>query len=179
MATEKRKLKLFEALELRAEYDARIKTLSECLPEKRETRGRFLVREDDVVTRPAPGFDPTKAREEIASLEQKRRKLNAAIQEANFRNTVELEGRAISLAEALDFRKGLNTRIGELHAQVTSAAWQRVIYKEGRDIVQESHLDYGRCSVDLDRARLEFRDLNRKLRTASFALEVDFRDEEK
>ena len=172
------KLKLFEALELRAEYDARVKTLSECLPEKRETRGRYLIREEDIVTRPAPGFDPDKSRKEIAALEQKRRTLNAAVQAANFHNTIELEGGAVTLAEALDLRKSLNTRIGEMHTQVTSAAWQRVIYKEGRDIVQESHLDYARCLEDLDRARREFRDLNRKLRTASFLLEVDFRDEE-
>ncbi len=177
MSPENRKLRLFEALELRAEYDARIKTLTECLPEKRENRGRFLIREDDVVTRPAPGFDPSKVRQEIASLEQKRRKLNAAIQETNFRNTLELEGRPQSLAEALDVRKGLNTRIGELHALVTSAAWERVIYKEGRDIIQQSHLDYAGCAADLDRARLDFRELNRKLRTASFTLEVDYRDE--
>lgn len=177
MSADNRELKLFEALELRAEYDARIKTLSECLPEKHENRGRFLVREDDVVNRPAPGFDIAKVRESIASLEQKRRKLNAAIQETNFRNTVEVQGRPLSLTEALDLRKALNTKIGELHAQVTSAAWQRVIYKEGRDIVQESHLDYSRCVADLDRARLDFRALNRGLRTASFELEVDFRDE--
>ena len=177
MSPENRKLKLFEALELRAEYDARMKTLTECLPEKRENRGRFLIREDDVVTRPAPGFDPGKARQEIATLEQKKRKLNAAIQETNFRNAVELEGRSLSLAEALDVRKGLSTRIGELHALVTSAAWERVIYKEGRDIVQQSHLDYASCSRDLDRARLDFRELNWKLRTASFALEVEFTDD--
>jgi len=177
MPADKRKLKLFEALELRAEYDARTKTLAECLPEKRENRGRFLYREDEVVNRPAPGFDMAKVRDEIAALEQKRRKLNAAVQETNFRNTVEIQGHTLSLAEALDLRKALNTKIGDLHAQVTGAAWERVIYKEGRDIVQESHLDYARCVADLDRARLEFRELNRKLRAASFVLEVDFRDE--
>ena len=33
MPTEQNKLYLYEALELRAEYDARIKTLRDCLPE--------------------------------------------------------------------------------------------------------------------------------------------------
>ncbi len=177
MPMDNKKLRIFEALELRAEYDARIKTLSECLPEKRENRGRFLYGTDDIVTRPAPGFEMAKVRDESAALDQKRRKLNAAIQEANFRNTVEIQGHALSLAEALDARKALNTKIGDLHAQVTSAAWERVIYKEGRDIVQESHLDYLRSAADLDRARLEFRELNRALRAASFAVEVNFRDE--
>lgn len=177
MSDEKRKLKLFEALELRSEYDARIKTLSECLPEKKENRGRFLMREEDAVSRPAPGFDMARVRADLGALEQKRRKLNAAIQETNFRNTVEGKDGPLSLTEALDLRKALNTRIGELHAQTTAAAWQRVIYKEGRDIVQESHLEYARCVADLDRARLEFRALNRRLRTASFLQEVNFLDE--
>lgn len=177
MSTDRRKLKLFEALELRAEYDARVKTLSECLPEKRENRGRFLSREEDYVNRPAPGFDVAKVRENIAVLEQKKRKLNAAIQETNFRNTIEIRGGNVSLAEALDLRKALNTKIGELHAQVTSSAWEKVIYKEGRDIVQASHIDYARSLADLDQARLDFRELNRKLRAASFTLEVEFRDE--
>jgi hypothetical protein len=87
------------------------------------------------------------------------------------------DGRSLTLAEALDLRKALNTRIGDLHTQVTSSAWQRVIYKEGRDIVQETHLDYARCVDELGRARLEFRHLNRALRAASHRLEVDFRDE--
>ncbi len=177
MPGQTRKLRLYEALELRGEYDARIRTLAECLPEKRENRGRFFARDDDVVTRPAPGFDIAKVREDVAALETRRRKLNAAIQETNFRNTIEMQGGLLSLAEALDLRKALNTKIGDLHTQVTSAAWHRVIYKEGRDIIQEGHLDYGRCVEDLDRARLDFRHLKRELRTASFRLEVDFKDE--
>jgi len=177
MPTKVRKLRLFEALELRSEYDARLKTLSECLPEKHENRGRMLFHDDEVVNRPARGFDIVKVREEIGALEQKRRDLNAAIQETNFHNTIELDANSISLAAALDLRKALNTKIGELHSMVTSSAWERVIYKEGRDIVRESHLDFAMCVAELDRVRHAFRELNRKLRTASFELEVDFRDE--
>ena len=177
MAEETGKLRLFEALELRSEYDARLKTFSECLPEKYENRGRLLFRDDEVVRRPAPGFEVAAVREQIDSLEQKRRTLNAAIQETNFRNSIQHDAKSISLAAALDLRKALNTRIGELHSIVVSAAWERVIYKEGRDIVQESHLDFAASTAALDRARRDFRELNRRLRTASFELEVDFRDE--
>ena len=40
--TEVRKtIRLYEALELRGEYDARIKTLRDCLPEARQNRNLF------------------------------------------------------------------------------------------------------------------------------------------
>ena len=45
----KSKLYLYEALELRGEYDARIKTLKDCLPETRRNRGGFsFSREDEL-----------------------------------------------------------------------------------------------------------------------------------
>ena len=56
--SKKRKLQLYEALELRAEYDARIKTLKDCLPETRQNRGRVLFSHDDeVMRRPSSDFD--------------------------------------------------------------------------------------------------------------------------
>jgi hypothetical protein len=52
-------------------------------------------------------------RREIRTLEHKRHKLNAAIQAANFTNTVAVGGEDVTLAEALELRKAANTRIGE------------------------------------------------------------------
>ena len=40
-------LYLYEALELRSEYDARIKTLKDCLPESKQNRDRFSFTRDD------------------------------------------------------------------------------------------------------------------------------------
>jgi len=74
-------------------------------------------------------------------------------------------------------RKVLNEAIGELHGQLVGSAWQRVIYKEDRDIVEESELPYSECSRRLDQARLAFRALNRRLRAASFEVAVEFEDE--
>ncbi len=171
-------LYLYEALELRAEYDARIQTIKDCLPETRQNRGRFsLTRSDDERSRPSPDFDPAQAREQLRKLEYKRRKLNSAIQQTNFSYSIDFEGESINLNEALETRKALNVRIGELHTQVASSAYQRVIYKEGRDIVEESELPYADCVKRLEEARLSFRDLNRKLRMASFDARVGFRDE--
>ncbi len=175
---EKRKLYLYEALELRSEYDARIKTLKDCLPETRQNRDRLsFTREDEGRRRPSPDFDLTEARKELRNLEFKRRKLNAAIQETNYKHCVDISGESMNLNEALEMRKGLNERIGELHAQVVKSAYQKVIYKEGRDIIEENEVTYADSVKNLEDARIAFRDLNRQLRRASFEAVVDFQDE--
>jgi len=176
--TEKRKLYLYEALELRSEYDARIKTLRDCLPETRQNRDRLsFTREDEGRRRPSPDLDLAEARKNLRNLEFKRRKLNAAIQEINYKHRVDFSGEAMNLNEALEMRKGLNERIGELHTQVVKSAYQRVIYKEGRDIVEENEVTYAESMKNLEDARLTFRELNRQLRKASFGAVVDFQDE--
>lgn len=148
------KLFLYEALELRGEYDARIKTLRDCLPESRQSRSRFsFARSDEGIYRPSPDFSVAEAREELRKLEVKRRKLNGAIQESNFGRLIEFGGESMNLNEALETRKGLNIQIGELHTQVVGAAYQHVIYKEGRDILEPSELEYRECVERLDRAR--------------------------
>lgn len=180
MADAKNHLFLYEALELRAEYDARIKTLKECLPEAKQNRGRFsMLREDDGQYRPSPDFDVAEVREQLRVLEFKRRKLNSAIQQANFQHQIDLRGENLTLNEALEMRKGLNEQLGELHTQVVKAAYQRVIYKEDRDIVEPNELSYSDSVKVLDMARVAFRELNRKIRAAAFTVSVEFRDEHK
>jgi hypothetical protein len=176
--SDKRKLYLYEALELRSEYDARMKTLRDCLPETRQNRDRLpFAREDEGRRRPSPDFDLGEARKDLRKLEFKRRKLNAAIQETNFKQRIDFSGESINLNEALEMRKGLNDRIGELHTQVVKSAYQRVIYKEGRDIVEENEITYAESVKNLEDARIAFRELNRQLRQAPFGAVVDFRDE--
>ena len=175
--TEARKtVRLYEALELRAEYDGRIKTLRDCLPESRQNRGLFS-RDSDSSRRPAPGFSVSGARDQLRGLEFRRRKLNAAIQRANFEHRLEHEGDDLSLTEALETRKALNERLGELHTQVVDSAYERVLHKEERDIVEENELPYDDCLTRLDEARVEFRRLNRRIRAASFEVEVEYADE--
>ena len=169
---------IYEALELRSEYDARIKTFKDTLPETRQNRDRlFFSRDDDGRRRPSSDFDMAEVRRQLRKLEVKRRKLNSAIQQANFNSRVEFGGESINLNEALETRKSLNEQIGELHTQVVNSAYEKVIYKEGRDIVEENELSYTNSVGDLDHARLAFRDLNRKLRKASFDTIVEFEDE--
>jgi len=175
---EKRKLYIYEALELRAEYDALIKTCKDTLPETRQNRDRlFFTRDDDGRRRPSPDFDMAEVRQQLRTLEVKRRKLNSAIQQANFNSIVDYRGESINLNEALEARKSLNEQIGELHTQVVNSAYEKVIYKEGRDIVEENELSYTSSVDDLDSARLAFRELNRKLRKASFETLIEFSDD--
>ena len=175
---ENKKLFIYEALELRSEYDARIKTFKDTLPETRQNRDRlFFARDDDGRRRPSSDFDMAEVRRQLRKLEVKRRKLNGAIQQANFNSQVEYHGESINLNEALETRKSLNEQIGELHTQVVNSAYEKVIYKEGRDIIEANELSYASSVDDLDHARLAFRELNRKLRKASFNTFVEFTDE--
>ena len=179
MIDDKRTLYLYEALELRSEYDARIKTLKDCLPEHKQNRDRFsFSRGDDGIRKASPDFDGASAREELRTLEFKRRKLNSAIQRTNFNHSIAFNEETLNLSEALDIRKTLNEQIGELHSQVVASSSLKVIYKEGRDIVEEPEITYPNAVRNLEEARLAFRELNRKIRAASFETSVDYRDEE-
>jgi len=179
MADERGNLYLYEALELRGEFDGRVKTLRECLPEAHlgTDRMRGLGFGYESRTVPAEGVDPDAIRREIATLEFKRRKLNAAIQEANFRNTVRVNDETITIAEALELRKATGDSIAELHRKVTSSAFVRVIHKEERDITEEPSFRFSDAVRELETARGTFRILNRALRDASFRVAIAFRDE--
>ena len=177
MKDKKKTLYLYEALELRSEYDARIKTLKDCLPESKQNRDSFSFTRDDGIRRPSPDFDVASARKDLRKIEIKRRKLNSSIQRANFNHFITFNGDSINLSEALEMRKALNEQIGEFHNQVVTSSYQKVIYKEGRDIVEENEISYADAVKNLEQARLAFRELNRKLRLASFETLADFQDE--
>jgi hypothetical protein len=178
MPNSEKKLLIFEALELRSEYDAQIETLRKCLPESRNSqRGAIFERANEGTYRPAPGVDPAELRKEIRTLEHKRHKLNAAIQAANFTNTVQIGGEDLTLAEALELRKAANTRVGELSSQLGRSAVVRVLHKEDRDIEEAPDVTFADTRRELEQARGEFRRLNRALREASHRVSVDFTDE--
>jgi len=178
METRKNTLKLFEALELRSEYTARIATIRDCLAGKESRDGRVAFwREDSSKRHPSPDFKAVEERETLRTLEFKQRKLNSAIQKANYETTIEFQVQAINLLEGLELRKALNTQIAELKAAAVDAAYQTVIHKEGRDIVETSSVSYTESRQQLETARLAFRELNRKLRRASFETPVEYADE--
>jgi len=177
MGTAVAALKLYEALELRSEYAARIATIKDCIAGGESEGRRTLWREERNKRRPSPDFDTAGERETLRALEFKQRKLNSAIQKANYETQIDIEGQKVNLLEALELRKGLNAQIAEPKAQAVDAAYQTVIYKEGRDIVETSSVPYADSRRQLDAARQSFRDLNRKLRKASFETSVAYADE--
>ncbi len=178
MPDSKNNVYLYEAIELRAEYDARIQSLKSLLPETRENRDRLSFRGDDEVRyRPVTAFSVDNVREELNNLANKKRKLNNAIQRANFDNKMTINGQEMNLAEALELRKAVNEQIGELNTQLVASAYERVIYKEGRDIVEGPEIEYSKAMKALEEKRLLFRELNRKLRAAAYEIAIDFKDE--
>jgi hypothetical protein len=178
METPPSTLHLYEALELRAEYNARLMTIKDCISGGETRHGRVaLWRDDKNKSRPSPDFDAIREREALRGLEFKQRKLNSAIQKANYETQIEFDGQKINLLEALELRKGMKAQTDELKTQAVDAAYQTVIYKEGRDIVEASPISYSDARRQLDSARAAFRELCRKLRRASFETVVAFQDE--
>ena len=178
MPDEKNNLFLYEARELRGEYDARIKDLRALLPENRTRRSGWLVAgESQESMVPAEDVDLSKLREKLKGLERKRVMLNSAIQQANYENRLTALGETMSLARALEERKATDKRIAELHERLVQSAFVKVIYKEDRDIVTPNNSSFTETQKELDEARSSFRELNRRLREASFKVTVDFKDE--
>ncbi len=170
-------LYLFEALELRGEYDARIETIKSCLNKNEHSKRGLFLGGRDSKKRPSPDFNLAEEAANLRKQEFKRRKLNSAIQKANYETTIEFGGQDMNLLEALDVRKAMNTQLTELNSQVVDSAYQNVIYKEDRDIIEQSEVPYTESKIALDECRCSFRELNRKLRLASFRTKVDFQDE--
>lgn len=168
------KIPLYGAIELRAEMDARIKTMESLRP---EGEGRGLFRERDTETQPAPDFDLAKIEAEIEHFKRRRRRLNAVIQEANHRTFVEADGRTLTLAEALELRKETHADIGRLATELRDAAWLRVIHKEERDVVRNSPRSFGLIMELLEGRRLLFRNLVAAVHDANHRTLIDYHNE--
>lgn len=150
------KLPLYEAIELRAETEARIKTLEALRPDR---GGRSFLRDRDEETQTSPGFDLARIEEEIEELKTRRRRLNAVIQEANHKTTIKNDDHTLTLAEALELRKETNADIERLATELREAAWLRIIHKEERDVVRNPPRSFGVVMDLLESRRLIFRRL--------------------
>ncbi|MBU2513280.1 hypothetical protein KJ966_18220 [bacterium] len=178
MPNEQKHLYMYEALELRAEYDARRKTLNDTLPENfKVSKRRSMFGSEQESFQPSPDYKLNEVKEAIRKLDYKYRKLNSAIQKANYNYQLIFEDEAINLSEALEIRKSLNKKIGELHDRTVAASHLRTIHKEERDIVEESEISYQEAVSELNDARIAFRVLNRFIRKASYEIAIDYQDE--
>jgi hypothetical protein len=169
--SKKEKVPLYAAIELRAEMEARIKTLESLRPQR---EGRFLYRERDEETQPAPDFDLANIESELEQLKASRRRLNAVIQEANHKTSIKNDNLTLTLAEALELRKETNTDIGRLATELHDAAWLRIIHKEERDVVKNSPRSFKKISDSLEERRLLFRRLIRAIHEANHQVSIEF-----
>ena len=135
MPDKKNNLFIYEAIELRQEYDKHIKVLENLIEEKRGKRD-FLSREEDEL-RPAKDFDVKLIQEKLQKLQTKRVKLNQELQLTNLKTTLNYDGNEITLSEALEIRKNLIKEITILSDKLNKSAYVKIIHKEGRDIIKE------------------------------------------
>lgn len=177
MPDKKGNLYLYEAIEMRKEYDRHIKLIENVLDEDGSRRGDFLRRGDDEEKVPSNDFDKEKLQQTLKSIQTKRVKLNQAIQTANFENQVKYDGEEISLAEALEVRKNLLTDIEALSQRVQNSAYKRVIHKEERDIVREPTHSFSKSYEEYRDALKKLRNLVTGIHVLNHTSTVTFKDE--
>jgi hypothetical protein len=172
------RLYLYEALELRALYDHKIGLLEKLArPDQARRASWGVLDKDGADLVPAPGFDLKASEDTAARLRVRRMKLNEAIQVANFRAEIDLDGERISLARALELRKALREELERHSSQTVEAAYTRVIHKEERDIVKEPPRGFESSYGEYERTLERLRRLVTAIHQANHLVTVAFRDE--
>lgn len=171
-------LYLYEAIELRDEYDHHIKLIEKVLGEGHDEREGFLRRGDDEEKQPASDFNKEALEDTLKSIQTKRVKLNQAVQTANFENKVDFEGEEITLAEALEVRKNLIADIEALSKRVVNSAYKRVIHKEERDIVREPVHSFNKSYEEYRNTLKKRRRLVTSIHVMNHTSTVKFKDEQ-
>lgn len=180
MPDSKGNLYLFEAVELRNEYDRHIKLTEELLglgaAESKEMRF-FRDPAGAEEKEPAQGFDPKDLEEKLKKLQTRRIKLNQAIQMANFETEMDCNGEKISIAEALEIRKNLLADNKAIAQRVCDSAYKRIIHKEERDIVHEPKHSFSKVYEDFQNNLRQLRQLINQVHVVNHQCTVKFRDE--
>lgn len=175
MVDEKGNLFLYEAIELRNEYDRHIGLLQGLLGEPSTRRGLFNNNDDD--KEPAADFNPKETEEKLKKLQTKRVKLNQEIQESNFGVKIDVEGEHISIAEALALRKNLLADLSAIAGRVEKSSYRRVIHKEGRDIYQEPRHQFHDTYTEYQKFLKQLRRLVNQIHAVNHTATVRFKDE--
>lgn len=177
MPDEQGNVYVFEAVELRNEYDRHIKLLEKVLEGEEAQRERMFGRTEHEEKTPAAGFDPHEIEARLKKLQTKRVKLNQAIQVSNFEAQIEYEGEQVSLAEALELRKNLLADLTALKQRVQDSAYKRVIHKEERDIVHEPRHGFAQSYEEYLTKLRTLRLLITQIHRANHRNTVKFKDE--
>src|SRR3990172_6814882 len=173
MVNKKNNLHLYEAIELRNEYDRHISLLQSLLGEYSRKRGLF--KDDD--EEPTTDFDLKETEEKLKKLQTKRVKLNQKIQETNYEIKIDCEGESISIAEALVLRKNLLSDINGISARVEKSSYRRVIHKEERDIYQEPRHKFDDTYKEYRKYLKQLRRLVNQVHAVNHTAIVKFKDE--
>lgn len=174
MTSSNRNLYLFEAIELRKEYDRQIRVFEDLLKASQPENDRLSAQPSDGHPVPAIDFDLKSAEHQLHRLCNRRIKLNLAIQTANFANQFQFEEEQISLAEALEIRKSLIAELPLLEHRVLDSAFKSVIHKEERDIVLEPIIPF-RENYETFHAHLgRLRELLNQIHVLNHTCQVNF-----
>ena len=175
MPDKKGNLYLYEAIELRSEYDRHVELLGGLLGES--SKKHSLFHDDDDDKDPAADFNQKEIESSLKKLQTKRVKLNQEIQKTNFDTQIEYEGTGISIAEALEVRKNLLGDIKAIAARVEKSSYRRVIHKEGRDIVQEPRHKFTETYKEYQDSLQHLRRLVTQIHAANHSATVKYKDE--
>ena len=178
MPNKKGNLYLYEAIELRSEYDRHVELL-ESLFGGVSTKKRpiFHADDEDKDKEPAADFNQKEIESRLKKLQTRRVKLNQEIQKTNFDTQIEYEGTKISIAEALEIRKNLLGDIKAVAGQVEKSSYRRVIHKEGRDIVQEPRHKFTDTYKEYQDSLRHLRNLVTRIHAANHSAIVNYKDE--
>ena len=177
MPDDKGNLCLFEAIELRNEYDRNIKLLKKLTQDGQDRGEGFFKSRDEEEREPATDFDQKKQEDILKKLKIKRVKLNQAIQTANFKYQIDQEGEEISIAEALEIRKNLLIDIETISQRVIDSAYKRIIHKEERDIVHEPKHLFKQVYDEYQENIRKIRTLITQIHIANLGNRVNFKEE--
>ncbi|MCK4311167.1 MAG: hypothetical protein KAW88_00350 [Candidatus Cloacimonetes bacterium] len=177
MPDKKENLYLFEAIELRNEYDRHIKLLEKLIKGDLNKSDRFFHNRDEEEKEPVSDFNQKELEEKLKKIQTKRVKLNQAIQVANFKYQIDYEGEKISIAEALEIRKNLLTDIEEISERVINSAYKRIIHKEERDIVHEPKFPFKQIYENYQNKIRKIKDIVTRIHIVNHRSVVNFREE--
>ena len=177
MPDKKGNLYLFEAIELRKEYDRHIKLLENLLGNDQSHKEDFFHTSKEEEKEPATDFDQKELEEKLKKLQTKRVKLNQAIQMANFKVQIDYSGEKISIAEALEIRKNLLSDDEVISQRVLNSAYKRIIHKEERDIVHKPKHSFKKTYEDFQNNLKKIRHMVTQIHVVNHKSIVNFKDE--
>ena len=172
---------LFEALEVRNEYRRKRSVLKDLLEGEDSGVGSLGYRDSSPDKyRETEEFSEERKRlsEELRSLRKKEVKLNQAIQKANLETELTVNGETVTLSEALERRKELNEKLGDLVNQLNNSKTEGVIYKEERDIVISPDRPFNQLWEEYEECVVKFRSLQTEIHKLNHTVEINWNYEE-